>query len=425
MKVLKHPRAGTVANDFFVGQESQFTVDTDRWELRLHDNVRPGGHRILSLDQLYEIFLSKDSEFGNTNFAPGDRGWLTRIGHREWALREFIAGTGMDIQYPNGFEGNPVFNVVGLGAASRSVLYAGLTTGTAAALTIPVLPEGSDSEDEGAPEPWADVQGGWFLCKIHVNVSNEVTLSVNGSASRQLRTMNDSRNLSGILRQNTVALIARVGDHYYVIGAQHPQETGILPIEGLDATNVQDALEELLGQGGGGGDVRNPVLSWLMGPYKFSPFVQVSNPQFVRTVTHETIDLEPGQCRLVAFGSVVPPVPDGGPRAMPPYSIWQWARAPNGDHYAGQISSRGIGSNQQMTEAMFERWDANLFRPMVSTGYTRRGATFAFPTSEIVIQGEGPGGVTLATGAYVRRTGLGEFPPGLDLESDEEEDEEE
>lgn len=47
-------RGTTAQNDAYTGPVGSFTIDTDLWELRIHDGVTAGGHRAARLDLLSE-----------------------------------------------------------------------------------------------------------------------------------------------------------------------------------------------------------------------------------------------------------------------------------------------------------------------------------------------------------------------------------
>ncbi len=252
IEVLLHPRGTTEINDQYTGPASQITIDIERNEARLHDGVTPGGHRILNLTQLMLIFMSKDSEFGNVAFAEGDLGFLVRIGDREWTLREFIEGDGISITNPLGTEDNPEIAIDAdflgkllLKTAAGRIIHAGLTDGDGDHFTLPEI------------EDWdPDLKGSVFLCTFHTAANANADLTING-VTRDLKTPNGSQRVNEVIYEDTVALILTDKDAaaHYLIGLQSPQEIGIQAIDGLAATNVQDALEELAGRvvGSGGG----------------------------------------------------------------------------------------------------------------------------------------------------------------------------
>lgn len=296
MKRLQFARAGTVVNDGFIGPQGLITVDTDRWELRLHDNETPGGHRILNLEQLLEIFMSKDSEFGSVVFAEDGRGILTRIGDRQYALRKIIGYNGIHVTEAatgnvDNQDGEAADFYVGLnpddlaalllGLASGKLLYAGLSAGTADALTLTV------------PAGWKNDQGSIVAFKSHLAVNDSATMQITVGATPggvlPLMTAGGSNKVSQLIKLGTVPLLMRIdridtgsdnsliGDDdqiltgYRCIGFMTAKEIGIAPISGMTATNVQDALAELkvgLGGGGGGG---NDSSFWTFANFNQSP----------------------------------------------------------------------------------------------------------------------------------------------------------
>lgn len=247
MKTLTHPRNTTAENDGYTGPDSQIVVDSERYELRLHDGVTPGGHRILNLAQLVLLFMSIDSEFGEVEFAAGDKGFLVRTGDREYALRELIAGTGITITNPLGTGDNPTIslgdisgNIIG-GIAGR-IAYA-VTTGTAAALAADF------------PEGWPNTNGAVGILKFHVAPADGAILTIDGNPGIPLLTADGSNDINRVAGINDIGMIVKVDGNYHLIGLITPSSMGILPIAGLVATNVQDALAELaaaIGSIGGG-----------------------------------------------------------------------------------------------------------------------------------------------------------------------------
>ena len=233
MKTLQNPRGTTVQSDSFVGAAGQFTIDVERWEIRLHDGETPGGHRILNLQQLLLLFMSKDSEFGDVSFNEGDRGFLTRIGDRQYALRELVAGAGITITEGFGTAGNPTISVgTGLGGMAGSIPSA-LTTGVAAAF-IADLPEG-----------WPESNGAIALLKFHVAPADGATLSVDGADPLPLITADGTNDVNRVLGVGDYGLIVRYANQFILVGLQTPAGTGINPVTGLDADDVQEAIEEL------------------------------------------------------------------------------------------------------------------------------------------------------------------------------------
>lgn len=291
MKKLQHPRGNTASNDIYTGLESQLTVDTSRWELRLHDAETPGGHRILNLAQLIEIFMQLDSEFGGVSFAPDARGYLVRVGDRQYALREIVAGSGIVITEGKATGGNTTIaispNFLDAGIMAGKLPYA-LTTGTASAL-LADLPTGWPN----------DVNGAVAILKLHVAPANGATLKVDDYTARNLLTARGSNKLATAMKINDIIMVVRVGDNFHAIGVDIPANINIEAIVGLTALDIQAALAELLGKipgtGGSTADPFNVLLS--VGPM---------GSMHVDPITHTLINLADGQYRFVIGNSLVP-----------------------------------------------------------------------------------------------------------------------
>lgn len=103
---VQQPGGVTKQADAYIGPPKQITVDTSRWEIRLHDGKKKGGWRIPNLDQLKRLFLTRDSEFGSLQFADEQVGFLARVGKAAYQLRTFIGGNGIQITNADGAAGN-------------------------------------------------------------------------------------------------------------------------------------------------------------------------------------------------------------------------------------------------------------------------------------------------------------------------------
>lgn len=110
-KRVQFPRASTAVNDGYTGLEGELTIDKTRWELRLRDGVKPGGRRILNIDQLASIFLQLNSEAGGFNFGVNTVGFLARIANKTYALRKLKAANGITIDNFDGKNGHPVIGL--------------------------------------------------------------------------------------------------------------------------------------------------------------------------------------------------------------------------------------------------------------------------------------------------------------------------
>jgi hypothetical protein len=278
VKTLLNPRADTATNDAYTGPASQLTVDTSRWELRLHDGVTPGGHRILNLQQLLLLFMSKDSEFGEVAFAEGELGYLVRIGDRQYELREITADVNGGVIVTNGLataaNTSIKIDTAWLSKQVSDLRASGIrylvTAGTNIALTlsIPVANPDYDPEDEESEEPetvtdipWpAEAVNGTLLgVKFHINVLNTATLSINGQAGKPILLAGNVSNIEKTALIGVHALLMKVDTSWIVIGAYRADLIPIVEIPGLNFTeattdpvvaavpakNVQEALTAL------------------------------------------------------------------------------------------------------------------------------------------------------------------------------------
>jgi hypothetical protein len=265
MKKVAFPRGTTAENDLYVGIDGQVTVDTDRYEFRLHDGITPGGWRVLNITQLIQLFMSRDSEFGQVAFDDADRGVLTRVGDKQYALRliKALAAGGILVSKADGVTVNqngetddfylsidPAYLSSLLSRAGRLV-YAGLTTGTAAAM-VATVPTGFPAVDGAILT---------FKCHVAPAAAATLTLSIVTPASTQgpypIVTPVGSNKINEILPINTIVEVMRVNNTWVIVNWTVAKEYGIAPIAGLTALNIQDALAELkAGQVTGGSDLQ-------------------------------------------------------------------------------------------------------------------------------------------------------------------------
>lgn len=99
----------------FIGEEREVTVDTDNWELRLHDGSTPGGWLIYNRDQNDARYQARSVELdGLLGWEPNERGILTRLGPSNYELR-VIEGDANNITVANGvgYAGNPQISLSG------------------------------------------------------------------------------------------------------------------------------------------------------------------------------------------------------------------------------------------------------------------------------------------------------------------------
>lgn len=105
---------GGIAQDFkfYVGALREVTADTTNWELRLHNNVTPGGIRFLNLTQNDNRYQARSEELDGFDFGPNGKGWLTRVSPGVYKLREFLPDTAnFQITNPRGLVDNPTFGL--------------------------------------------------------------------------------------------------------------------------------------------------------------------------------------------------------------------------------------------------------------------------------------------------------------------------
>lgn len=108
MKIEQEVGGAKPTQDAYVGAERQLTVDTDNWDIRLHDGVTPGGHPILSRDNNDERYQAKSEELDGLDFTPEKRGFLARLGAGSYRIRTLtVNGNQLTIENADGYGGNP------------------------------------------------------------------------------------------------------------------------------------------------------------------------------------------------------------------------------------------------------------------------------------------------------------------------------
>lgn len=53
-------RGTTAANDIYTGPEGEFTIDFEKWQIRLHDGVTPGGHLVGNHNDIQRVVEEND-----------------------------------------------------------------------------------------------------------------------------------------------------------------------------------------------------------------------------------------------------------------------------------------------------------------------------------------------------------------------------
>ena len=100
--------------DAYTGPDREVRVDVDNHDLRLHDGVTAGGHKILNEVNADARYLAQTSEAaGITGFGAGDTGILTRLSVGSYRLREILDSGSSEVVVtnPDGYAGNILLGV--------------------------------------------------------------------------------------------------------------------------------------------------------------------------------------------------------------------------------------------------------------------------------------------------------------------------
>ena len=112
MKIEQQVGGSAANQDAYTGVPRQLTVDTDNYDLRLHDGVTPGGRLIPSRDNNDERYQGKSAELAGFSFAAAERGFIARIGPGVYRLRVFgVNPANLEIVNANGYGGNPTIGL--------------------------------------------------------------------------------------------------------------------------------------------------------------------------------------------------------------------------------------------------------------------------------------------------------------------------
>lgn len=284
---LQLVRGTTAENDAYTGLAGQLSVDEQRWELRLHDGVTQGGHRILNLSQLYELFLSIDSEFGEVDFDEDDRGYLVRVGHRTYVVRSIEGvhtgedGPGIYVENGDAVDGPTEISVVFpagpdlTNITASGLRFVGNTAGTASKFTLTA---------EQVTNWDLSKDGLGFLFRFHAAPNQNATLKIGATAEVPLYSAHENRLVNRtVFAAGTIALLYMVDQKYYLIGLNHPSEIGINPIAEMEydngdpINNVQDALEWLKDNLGNTTIIEAGPGNPFEDPVKYGPFTDYTN----------------------------------------------------------------------------------------------------------------------------------------------------
>lgn len=123
----------TALADAFTGFERELYVDTTRDELRIHDGVTAGGHRVQNKTQADAAYQPIDADLTAVAALDATAGFLIKTGAATYARRT-LTGTAAEITvtYGDGVAGNPVLSL----PAAMTLTGKTLTGGTFSAPTI-------------------------------------------------------------------------------------------------------------------------------------------------------------------------------------------------------------------------------------------------------------------------------------------------
>lgn len=115
-KIVQLSGGSRESQDAYTGPERELTVDIDGDELRLHDGIKVGGHRILPLTSLVSLFQGINNFLDSlAGLAGTSRGLLVKTGAAESRVAE-IKGTAGQVQVTNGnaVNADPVISLPGV-----------------------------------------------------------------------------------------------------------------------------------------------------------------------------------------------------------------------------------------------------------------------------------------------------------------------
>lgn len=113
MKIVQEVGSTREEQDVYVGEDRQITIDTDNWDIRLHDGTTPGGHILQSRDNADARYQAKLAELdGFGGFAPELKGFWVRLAAGVMALRIIaVNALNLTISNANGFSGDPTIGL--------------------------------------------------------------------------------------------------------------------------------------------------------------------------------------------------------------------------------------------------------------------------------------------------------------------------
>jgi len=112
-KIVQLSGGNAAQQDAYSGLSRELTVDTSNNDLRVHDGVTPGGHRVQNQDNADARYQAKSLELdGLTGFSAEQRGFLVRLGPSDYRLRQLLVGTAaLSVAYPDGYTGSPTISL--------------------------------------------------------------------------------------------------------------------------------------------------------------------------------------------------------------------------------------------------------------------------------------------------------------------------
>lgn len=112
VKIVQLARGDRANQDAYTGPEGELTSDTSTPELRLHDGVQAGGHRILPSPENDLRYQALSTELTAIEAVGTGPGYLVKRGNNDYRLRTLTGTTGeITITNGNGFDGNPVVSL--------------------------------------------------------------------------------------------------------------------------------------------------------------------------------------------------------------------------------------------------------------------------------------------------------------------------
>ena len=108
-KIVQWAGSDRESQDGYVGAVREITVDESNWDLRLHDGATPGGHKLINIDNGDARWQGRSPELdGIGPYTAEMRGFLVRRGEGEYRVRKIKVTPALTVQYPDGFDGDPV-----------------------------------------------------------------------------------------------------------------------------------------------------------------------------------------------------------------------------------------------------------------------------------------------------------------------------